>query len=74
MYSLRKGALGGAKSATACTSLRVAGAGAAEIILGDFNSAVSTPTAKLPNLNPPPNFPAIRYAYSCVGTVVIIVI
>ena len=53
MYSLRKGAPGGAKSATACImSLRVAGAGAAEIILEDFNLAVSTPTAKPPNLNP----------------------
>ena len=53
MYSLRKGAPGGAKSATACImSLRVAGAGAAEIILADFNLAVSTPTAKPPNLNP----------------------
>ena len=53
MYSLRKGAPGGAKSTTACiTSLRVAGVGVAEIILADFNSAVSTPTAKPPNLNP----------------------
>ena len=33
-------------------ALRVPGAGTAEIILADFNSAVSTPTAKPPNLNP----------------------
>ena len=53
-----RGVLGGAKSATACiTSLRVAG----KIILADFNLAVSTLTAKLPNFNSPSNFPAIRY-------------
>ena len=53
MYSLRKGAPGRAKNTTACiTSLRVAGVGVTEIILADFNSAVSTPTAKPPNLNP----------------------
>ena len=30
--------------------------GAAKIILADFNFAVSTPTAKLTNLNPPAKF------------------
>ena len=43
------GALNGAKSATACiTSLRIA----YEIILADFNLAVSTLAAKPPNLIP----------------------
>ena len=46
MYSLRKGAPDKAKSATACiVSLCIA----CEIILADFNLAVSTSTAKLPN-------------------------
>ena len=49
MYSLRRGALDRAKSTTACImSLRVA----CKIILVDFNLAVSTLTAKLPNLIP----------------------
>ena len=47
MDSSRRGAPGGAKSATACiTSLHIVG----ENNLADFNSAVSTPTAKPPNL------------------------
>ena len=51
MYSLRKWVPGRAKSTTACiTSLRVAGA--AKILLADFNLAVSTLTAEPPNLNP----------------------
>ena len=50
MYSSRRGTPGGAKSATACiTSLRTL---QAEIILVDFNLAVSTQTAKPPNLIP----------------------
>ena len=49
MYSLRKGALGGAKCVLQHL-IRVAGA--AKIILADFNLAVSTPIAKPPNLNP----------------------
>ena len=50
MYSSRRGAPGGAKSATVCiTSLREL---QAKIILVDFNLAVSTQTAKLPNLIP----------------------
>ena len=57
---------------TACVERRRAGPRAllhalchytlrAKIILADFNLAVSTPTAKPPNLNPRHNFPAIRY-------------
>ena len=49
MYSLRKGVPGGAKCALQHL-IRVAGA--AKIILADFNLAVSTPIAKPPNLNP----------------------
>ena len=50
MYSSRGGAPGGAKSARACiTSLRAL---QAKIILADFNLAVSTQTAKPPNLIP----------------------
>ena len=47
MYNLCAGALDGAKSATACImSLWLA----YEILLADFNLAVSTPTAKPSNL------------------------
>ena len=59
MYCSRRGAPGGAKSATACiTSLRVAGEtidspGAilsmAKLMLVDFNLTVSAQTAKPPN-------------------------
>ena len=61
MHSLRGGVPGGAKSATACiTSLHVVG----RIILVDFNLAVSTPTAKLPNLIPRQIF--LLYYYSII--------
>ena len=55
----RRGALDGAKSATACTtSLRVA----YKIILVDFNLVVSTLTVKLTaKFKSPPNFPAMQY-------------
>ena len=47
MYSLRRGVLDGAKSATACImSLRL------QMKLVDFNLAISTQTAKPPNLIP----------------------
>ena len=59
MYSLHRGALDRAKSATACiTSLHIA----CKIILADFNSAVSIPTAIAAKFNSPSNFPAIKYS------------
>ena len=52
MYSLRKGAPGGAKCALQHVLRLIRVAGAAKIILADFNLAVSTPIAKPSNLNP----------------------
>ena len=61
MYSSHRGVPGGAKSATPCiTSLRLLWA---KIILADFNLAVSTQTAKPPNLIPRQIFQLYGNAY-----------
>ena len=63
MYSSHSGVPDGAKSATTCmTSLY-------EIILADFNFAVSTPTTKLPNLIPRQILPAIQQYQMLRGTI-----
>ena len=68
MYSSRRGAPGGAKSATACIRHCALWA---KIILADFKFGGFNPDRQTAKFNFPSNFPAIRYiaptAFGAVG-------